>query len=350
MSIPNISTLYQKILKGSEGGKEFARILNQLLISDGKDKGYETIISDDSSGDYRGVDAILKEEWRNSEKYTYTGVQYKFFPSALSYKHKSEIRKSLANAIAKFPEMSVWLLITPEDFLINDSKWFDQLKDEFEYILSMEEAANRIFNKITIDDKNELQLYHWGHSEIINLMLTHPEIGNYYYNQDLFIKESGKLFLSKISVDTLKTNWVKSQRNNLEFVQRGIYGSDSVKSSELVFDIQFINNTDLIFHLHQIDIVIEKCWYDIKGIPSDEVLKSIGIIEYEIDFSKKRNQIILEEEIGGPIIFNYKSSKRFGLQLNRFTKSCPGNMAKISFKFLFNNDTIIRSEILTLNF
>jgi hypothetical protein len=38
MPLPKVSTLYQRIKKASEGGHEFARIMNQLLTADSKEK------------------------------------------------------------------------------------------------------------------------------------------------------------------------------------------------------------------------------------------------------------------------------------------------------------------------
>ena len=160
MSISNIPTLYQKIGKGAEGGHEFARLLNQLMIAEARERGYEAIISSDSSGGYNGVDCILKQRWRQSERFVYTGVQYKFYPSNLSSQHKNEIRKSLKNAIKKFREMTSWILITPEDFSKRDMEWFETLKEEFEYIMTIEEAAERFKDKSVKKWKSELSLFH----------------------------------------------------------------------------------------------------------------------------------------------------------------------------------------------
>lgn len=347
MPIPNVANLYQIIGKGAEGGHEFARVLNQLIIAEANERGLESIISSDASGDYKGVDSILKERWRRTDNFIYTGFQYKFYPSNLTTNHKADIKLSLERVIDKFPEMSNWILVTPEDFSKNDMRWFELLKKEYEYKVSMIEAAERFMNKRQQHFRNDLSISHWGHTKLISLMLKHPEIGRHYYSNPFFIKEEGSLSLSKISVDTQNTIWHRSEEEKNYFIQEIVLGGSS-KSSELIFDFQFINNVGLIHHLQQIDIIIEKIWTQLSGFPSTEVLQSIGTIEFEMDFNKQTNSIILDDVIGGPILFG-EGSKRFKLQLNNFARKCPGNMAKIRFEFIFN-DKVIKSEIITLSF
>ena len=96
-------------------------------------------------------------------------------------------------------------------------------------------------------------------------------------------------------------------------------------------------------------MIIEEIWSEIKGIASSEILKSIGTIEFEPNLNAKINHIVLEEIVGGPIVFKEKKSKRFKLQLNKFVRKCPGNMAKIKFEFVFNN-LVVNSDIITLSF
>ncbi|GAA3942767.1 hypothetical protein GO495_08125 [Chitinophaga oryziterrae] len=226
-------------------------------------------------------------------------------------------------------------------------QWFELLKKEYEHEESMIEAVEKFMNKGQQNLRNGLSISHWGHTELISLMLKHPEIGWHYYPNQFFIKEQGNLSLSKISVDTQNAIWYRSENEKNYFIQE-IVLDESLKSSELIFDFQFINNAGLIYHLQQIDIIIEEVWTQLKGFPATEVLQSIGTIEFEMDFNKRVNSIILDDVIGGPIIFG-EGSKRFKLQLNNFARKCPGNMAKIRFEFMFN-DELIKSEIITLDF
>lgn len=152
MSIPNVSTLYYRINRGSEGGSEFSRIITQLLIEDSIENSYDLKTFSDASGDYKGVDLIQK---KNSIK---KGIQCKFYPSPFSPNHKTEIKKAIKKALIDFDDMDEWILITPEDGLKSDMKWLDELIVEF-----------------------DITICHWGHSRIVNLMLKYPSISEKYY-------------------------------------------------------------------------------------------------------------------------------------------------------------------------
>ncbi|UPT69024.1 MAG: hypothetical protein M0D57_10565 [Sphingobacteriales bacterium JAD_PAG50586_3] len=279
MAIPNIPSLYQKIARGAEGGLEFARIINQLLVIEGKQTDCEVIITDDAAGDFKGVDCII----RKLGSIAYTGFQYKYYPSNLSIQHKRRIEESLINAIDQFPEMEEWILVTPEDFTKYDAKWFESLKKKYAKEPECIEIGGR---KYYFKKDKMLTFQHWGHTAITGLMLEYPSIGRYYYREELFAHDENKLVLSKVSVDTENTIWFHSGR----FKNRVIQDADNAnnkKSSELVFDIQFINNSEHIYHLQYIYVHLDKIWTKLKGFPKDEILRPIGSIEVDIDFKKK---------------------------------------------------------------
>ncbi len=64
MSIPNVPSLTKLIQSGSEGGLEFSRILNQLLFEDSQMYHYYFQSFSDSSGDYKGVDALMERGFK----------------------------------------------------------------------------------------------------------------------------------------------------------------------------------------------------------------------------------------------------------------------------------------------
>jgi hypothetical protein len=103
----------------------------------------------------------------------------------------------------------------------------------------------------------------------------------------LFGYEKGNLILNKASVDSSSINWYKKD-DEFHIFHDPILGEPelSEKSSELVFDFQFINNTNDIYTPHTIDIEIEieETWTRLKGIPGSEVLKPIGTIEFRTRF------------------------------------------------------------------
>lgn len=153
MPIPNVSTLYTRIKKGSEGGLEFARIMNQFLVADSKSNGNTYTATSDASGDYKGVDGILTTS--DNKK---IGFQFKFYPSPLNSNHRSSILSSFQNAKKQFPEMDIFILITPEDLERRSMEWFEgKLKDEL------------------------CEVHHWGHTYIVDLALKHMHIGERYF-------------------------------------------------------------------------------------------------------------------------------------------------------------------------
>lgn len=343
MSIPKVS-LYQKLGKGAEGALHFARIMDQLINAYDREMGREVITSSDASGDYKGVDLIAIERIPYNNRKHYIGYQYKFFPSPLSKNQRQEIRDSLKKAVEKFPEMNQWVLVVPESFNKSDSEWFQKLSKEYENPNEMRISPYFVISPP--GDKKYVDVSYIGHTGIANMMLENPAIGEHYYDE-IADKRKGNLVLSKISVDTENTNWQRMNGYNAFIIRP--YEDNNEKSNELIFDFQFINNSEFIYHLQQINVIIENVWTKLKGISLDEILISIGSIEFQLDFTKKVNTIDLNKVLGGPLIFNPKSSKRFNLHLLKFTKDCPGNMAELKFEFVFNSMTI-SSDIIGLDF
>src|SRR5947209_125967 len=90
-------SLTQVLPKGAEGGKEFARIVNLLLIHDARRRGQTLTHLDDAAGDFAALDSFAETHCLDgSDK---TGYQYKFYPSPLTSGHRSAIKKSLKDAV-----------------------------------------------------------------------------------------------------------------------------------------------------------------------------------------------------------------------------------------------------------
>ena len=51
MALPNVTSLSQRIKPGSQGGLEFAEVMNHLLDKEANQKDYRFISSSDASGD-----------------------------------------------------------------------------------------------------------------------------------------------------------------------------------------------------------------------------------------------------------------------------------------------------------
>lgn len=345
MSLPNVPTLYQKIGRGARGGHEFAMLINLLLRAEAKDLGAKAIISSDRAGDFKGVDCIIETRMSYRSKHDFTGFQYKFCASPLESTDKAIIKKSLQNARKKFPEMSQWVLVLPDDLNKHDMAWFTSLAKEFHYRLPLEDLLKHDDKRKPVKSIN-FDIYLMGHISILEMMLKHSHVGRRYY-PELFTKNEGKLILDKISVNTKRTNWINTADQNT-FALRTYYDK-SRKSNELVMDFQFLNNSSDTHLLKEIKIRIIKVWSSLKGLCPDIILLSSGEIEFEINFKKKINKIIFEEIVGGPIVFRPKAPIRFGLHLLKFTDKCPGNNAILQFEFVFDSQKLT-SDLITFDF
>ena len=73
--LPEVKTLADILPKGTEGGKEFARIVDFLLHYDARRHGKNMMIFNDAAGDYYGLDSFEGGRLRQHEQ---IGYQYKF--------------------------------------------------------------------------------------------------------------------------------------------------------------------------------------------------------------------------------------------------------------------------------
>lgn len=145
---------------GTEGGKEFARIIDLLLFYDARKNGVSITLFSDRSGDTYGLDAFDNQ---------YNGYQYKFYPSPLSNEHRAEIIKSIKSADSAYNQSKIkkWIIVTPDD-LVNsgrkkgggDVEWFSTLR-----------------SKMGI----RFEIEHFGHTKIQALFLQTESLCLHYY-------------------------------------------------------------------------------------------------------------------------------------------------------------------------
>lgn len=326
MPFPNIPTLYQKIGKGAEGGHEFARFIKQLLIADHKNKGEKFISGSDASGDYKKVDAHVPGE--EPAQNLNTSYQFKFFPCKLSTKHRKDIEDSIKKALKENNNIHEFIIITPEDFMKEDQKWFDGLRKKYEkkHCVHIEDWGSICYT---------FSLSHWGHSNIVELALKHDHVGILHF-PELYPMGIGRFKLAEANIDCKNSNWLPFESKKFHYSQSYPHSRDGCLTTDPLFDFHFTNNSPEIFLLKRLEIHIESIDSQIKGIPADYFLKSIGTIEHRIDFSQPINKI----EFDDPMIFPASKALRFKLQLNKFTVDCPGNCAIIKFWFHFTNYSI----------
>ena len=291
MSIPNVSTLYQRINKGSEGGNEFARLMNYLLTAEAKEEGWKIEPYSDASGDYKGLDAYAE-----IEKQYFEGYQFKFFPSPLSATHKAKIIEAVKSAMAKSSDdMKMLNIVTPEDLMKEDKDWFEGVKKEYE---KKEKFSAHFYAEKT-------GISHWGHTRIMELMLRHPHIGKRYF-PDMFSYEVDLFKIAAVNID----------------------------EQNFIFDFSFTNDSASTYLLHKAELIRIEVWSSMNGLPEEYYLKSLGKLEFKVDMEKEVNELLFSD----PVIFKANSQMRFKIQLLDFEKTCPGNGVKIKFRFLFNNN------------
>ena len=284
---------------------------------------------------------ILKELMRfNLKKGVFsqvvTAFQYKFYPSKLTSNQKNEIISSLRNAQEKFKFMDNWIVVTPEDWIKQDMDWFEKLKHKFETTSWVE--SNGIHRRLNFE------INHWGHTQIIELALKHPHVGRYYFSE-LYKDSGGQLNLVSFQIDEENTNWNKSQYATNRYFQSSKHSNEDY-SSDPVFDVQILNNTEDTILFQSVEFIQEKVWSTLKGIPEEFRLKSVGTVFLDIDFDK----VTTTEEFEGPIVLKPKSPFRFKIQLRDFTSKAPGNWAQFSFKSNFNNGRELLTKSYILGF
>jgi NACHT domain len=163
--LPEVKDLYSILPRGTEGGKEFARIVDLLLFHDARRSGKTFSLFSDVAGDYHGLDSFEVGRFRQQEQ---IGYQYKFYPCPLSPKHRRDIEHSLSIAQQRNKALGLkkWRLVTPQDFVESatredggDVTWFENLRAKI----------------------SEFDIEHWGHRNLNLLFLETPLLCLRYY-------------------------------------------------------------------------------------------------------------------------------------------------------------------------
>lgn len=342
MGIPNVPSLFQKIARGSEGGAEFARVVTLLIEAESRDSEEVTIITSDAMGDFRGVDLIRHR--RGHPSTFFAGYQFKFYPQSLTPSHRSEIKDSFESARSRNPYMHSWILVTPEDFLKKDMSWLQTLLDQSkDQTISLEIGGTFWIEPFSLE--------HWGKSKILSLMLRYPHVGRPYF-PELYRDAEGKLFIERISVESKSCFWKLHPESPTFFVpltfdeisnlKKKGNGSHQKMTSDPVFDIQLINNSNNVYLLKGIEIVRTNVWSKLSGLSPERVLKSIGRVQMKVDFKNSAIKHMLDD----PLILSSKSPLRFGLQFKDVR--APGNRVSFYFRFLLSEEQFLDSKEYTL--
>jgi hypothetical protein len=210
--LPETKTLYDILPKGTEGGKEFARIVDLLLFHAARRLGRKTGIFSDSSGDYHGLDSFEVDRFRKEDK---TGFQYKFYPSPFNDNHRGAIRESLKRVAEnqKNLKLNKWVLVTPQDLTESatrkgegDVSWFEGLTQELGLNLEVE---------------------HWGHRKLQGLFIETPPLCLYYYPE--LLPEGGRQRKTIQDTRTRYDDNFRELHRRIEFVGMSVYKPEATQ-------------------------------------------------------------------------------------------------------------------------
>ncbi|MCW3058497.1 MAG: signal transduction protein, partial [Capsulimonas sp.] len=205
-------TLYQLLPGGSEGGNEFARIVNLLLFQEALRSGRKHAIYSDVAGDYNGMDSFSGDFFHTDGT---IGYQYKFFPSPLSSKHRSEITKSLRKTASRQDKLNLtkWILVTPEDLIESatrsdggDVTWFENLRI-----------------KLGLN----FELEHFGHRKLQSLFMASPSISLFYYPELIANGKKQRQSIQQLS-NTYKESFIKLFKD-IQFVGMSVYKPEATR-------------------------------------------------------------------------------------------------------------------------
>ena len=209
---PEVKTLYEMLPKGSEGGKEFARVVDLLLFHEARRAGKKIAIFSDVAGDYHGLDSFEGDVFR---KHGTTGYQYKFYPSPLNTKHRKDIEECLKRTAESQKKLKIrrWMLVTPQDLTESSTRkdggdvtWFEGLREKLNL---------------------KFELEHWGHKKILYLFLETPALCLFYYPELIPDGATRKKTIQDIRRrynDNLNTLYSK-----IEFVGMSVYKHEAAK-------------------------------------------------------------------------------------------------------------------------
>lgn len=214
--IPAVPSLSTKLPKGTEGGKEFARIVDLLLFHEARQRGEKFSAINDASGDYSGLDSFGGGDFRRSGR---VGYQYKFYPSPLSDNHRHEIEQSLKVGVKAYSKSNIktWVLVTPDDLTETstrknggDVSWFESLREKVGAPFDLE---------------------HLGHTKLNYLFLNCPLICLYYYPELVHLGHSRKQ-----SIMDTRNRYDANLREifgKIEFIGMSVYKEEAAKGVPL---------------------------------------------------------------------------------------------------------------------
>jgi len=210
--LPNTRSLSKIIPSGTEGGKEFSRVVDLLIFQDCRRRKQNLTVFNDSAGDFRALDGFSTQKGRDKK---YIGYQYKFYSSPLSDAHRTSIKKSLSEAKKKFGkgELEKWILVIPDDLTESavkrtkgDVSWFNELKEDLELTFEIE---------------------YFGHTKLQALFLETPSICLFYYPE--LVQQGTALRKTIEETRAIYDQNLIQLHRNIDFVGMSIYKPEATR-------------------------------------------------------------------------------------------------------------------------
>ncbi|AYG57803.1 NACHT domain-containing protein [Rhizobium jaguaris] len=206
--LPALPTLSEILPDGTEGGKEFGRIIDLLLFNEWRGEGNKFQPLDDSAGDFRGLDSYRYGRRGNK----ITGYQYKFYRSPLSSQHRSLIAAAIEQAAENSEsKISTYVLVTPDD-LTNSGKrkeggdiaWFEALREKY---------------------RSRFEIEHIGHTKIIAMFLRARHLCLFYYPSLVPLGDARRKTIQEVRVQYDEN--MRRRFGRIEFVGMSVYKEEA---------------------------------------------------------------------------------------------------------------------------
>jgi len=169
--------------------KSFEQLCYQLTLEEFGETGYVTPLDDSGGGD--GVEFFITLP--NGDVW---GWQAKFFDRLNLGGRKNQIKLSLHTAYKKHPTLKRWYLCNITDFTNEERKWFEQ-----------DLESGTVGSERVLPLGHNVELKHWGESELLTRLRQHPGVNNYFFDDKLL---SWNWFQDKYS-HALETSQIKQK-------------------------------------------------------------------------------------------------------------------------------------------
>jgi len=143
--------------KGPESGFEFERLMKKLLIHDGKINDY--VFEPGATYKDRGIDGYVRSNYPGMK--CPVVFQFKWLEGPINKgSAATQIRGSFANLLTTDIDFKSYVLVTPQNLTGSEKNWLE---------------------KLPIDNKTKVSIYHFGHDEIQVLLDAYPVLKKYCY-------------------------------------------------------------------------------------------------------------------------------------------------------------------------